>query len=53
MTAFVEDLEKDLMHVGVRFLDLIEEDDGVGPAADGLGEDAAFAVADVAGRASL
>ena len=34
----------------MRLLDLVEEDDGVGPAADGLGQLAAFVVADVARR---
>jgi hypothetical protein len=32
----------------VRLLDLVEEDDAVGLAADGLGELASFSVADVA-----
>jgi hypothetical protein len=34
----------------VGLFDLVEEDDGVGAAADGLGELAALVVADVAGR---
>ena len=50
--AFVKNLEEDLMNVGMGLLDFVEEDDAVGPAADGFGEDAAFAVADVSrGRA--
>ena len=44
----VEDLEQHVEDVGVRLLDLVEEDDGVGPAADGLGELPALVVADVA-----
>ena len=50
--AVVEDLQEDVEDVGVGLLDLVEEDDGVGPAADGLGELAALVVADVAGRRS-
>ena len=48
--AVVEDLEERVEDVGVRLLDLVEEDDAVGAAADGLGEPAALVVADVAGR---
>ena len=44
--SFVEDLEENLMHVGVRFLDFIEQHDAVRSAAHGFGEDAAFSVAD-------
>ena len=47
--AVVEDLEQDVEDVRVRLFDLVEEDDLVGPAADGLGELAALFVADVAG----
>ena len=50
--ALVEDLEEEFQHVGVRFFDFVEQHDGVGPAADGFGEDAAFAVADVAREAN-
>ena len=46
----VEDLQEHVEDLGVRLLDLVEEDDGVRPAADGLGELAALLVADVAGR---
>ena len=49
----VEDLVEELHDVGVRLLDLVEEDDGVGPAPDRLGQDAALAVADVARRRAL
>ncbi len=48
--AVVEDLQEHVEDVGVRLLDLVEEDDRVGAAADGLGELAALVVADVAGR---
>ena len=51
--ALVEHLEEDLVHVGVRLLDLVEQHDAVRPAAHGLGQHAAFAVADVAGRRAL
>ena len=48
--AVVEHLEEHVEDVGVRLFDLVEEDDGVGAAADGLGELTAFVEADVAGR---
>ena len=48
--AVVEDLEEDVEDVRVRLLDLVEQDDLVRPAADGLGQLAALVVADVAGR---
>ena len=48
--AVVEDLQQHVEHVVVRLLDFVEEDHAVGLAADGLGELAAFLVADVAGR---
>ena len=51
--ALVEDLEEELEHVGVGLLDLVEQHDAVGLAADGLGQHAALAVADVAGRRAL
>ena len=44
----VEHLQQRVEDVGVRLLDLVEEDDRVGPAADGLGELAPFLVPDVA-----
>ena len=49
----VEDLVEELQDVGVRLLDLVEQDDGVGLAPHGLGEDAPLAVADVARRGAL
>ena len=48
--AVIEDLEEDVEDVRVRLLDLVEQDDLVRPAADGLGQLAALVVADVAGR---
>jgi hypothetical protein len=48
--AVVEDLEEDVEDLGVRLLDLVEEDDGVRAPADCLGQLAALLVADVAGR---
>src|SRR5215207_213898 len=48
----LQDLQKDVEHVRVRLLDLVQQDDGVGLAAHGLGELASLVVADVArGRA--
>ncbi len=50
--ALVEDLIEEFEDVGMSFLAFIEKNDGIGAAADGFGEDATFAVADVAwGRA--
>ena len=51
-TAVVEHLEQDIEHIGVRLLDLVEQEHRVGTAADRLRELAAFVVADVAGRRS-
>ena len=51
--ALVEDLEEEFEHVGMGLLNFIEQHDGVGPATHGLGEDAAFAVADISGRRAL
>src|SRR5437879_5062296 len=45
--TLVEHLEKDLMDVRMGLLDLVEQHDAVGPPAYSLGQDAAFAVADV------
>ena len=48
----VHDLQQHAEDVGVGLLDLVEQDDGVGPAADRLGELAALVVPHVArGRA--
>src|SRR5690625_29476 len=48
--AVVEQLEEDVEDLGVGLLHLVEQDDGVGPAAHRLGELAALLVADVARR---
>ena len=48
--AVVENLQQDVEHVRVRLLDLVEEHDGVRPAAHRLGELAALFVSDVARR---
>ncbi len=50
--SFVQDLEEDVEDVGVRFLYLVKEDDGVGFAAHGLGELTAVFVGDVSRRRS-
>ena len=46
----VEDLQQHVEDVGVRLLDLVEEEHAVGPAPHRLGELAALLVADVARR---
>ena len=51
--ALVEHLEEELVHVGVRLLDLVEQHDAVGLAPHRLGQPAALAVADIAGRRAL
>ena len=48
--AVVEHLQEDVEDVAMGLLDLVQEDHGVGPAADGLGQHAALLVADVARR---
>ena len=48
--AVVHDLQQHVEDVRVRLLDLVEQDDRVGPAAHRLGQLAALLVADVAGR---
>src|SRR5690606_1757345 len=48
--AFIEDLIEDVQHFGVGLLDLIEQDHRVRFLPDRLGQHAAFAVADIAGR---
>ena len=47
---FVEQLEQDVEHVGVRLLDLVEQQDAVRAAADDLRELTAFVVTDVTRR---
>ena len=44
----VEHLQQDVEHVRVGLLDLVEEDDGVGAPAHGLGQLAPLLVADIA-----
>jgi hypothetical protein len=46
----VEDLQHDVEDFRVRLLDLVEQDDRVGPPPDGLGQLAALLVSDVARR---
>ena len=48
--ALVENLQEDVEDIGMRLLDFIEEEHGVRPPADLLGELSALFVADVAGR---
>src|SRR3982750_4637108 len=48
--AIIQNLEQDVEHVRMRLLDLIEEDDAVGPAPDRFGQLTAFLVTDVPGR---
>src|ERR1039458_7007562 len=51
--ALVEDLVEQLEDVGVSLFDFVEEHYGIRTAADGFGENAALAIADVAGRRAL
>ena len=48
--ALFEDLQEEVHHVRVRFLDFVEQHDRIRPAADRLGELATLLVTDVAGR---
>ena len=50
--AVLEDLQEQVHHVRMGFLDLVEKHDRIRPAADGLGKLAAFLVADVTRRRS-
>ena len=49
-TAVVEHLQQDVEHVRMRLLDLVEQDDLIGPPPHRLGERAAFVVTDIARR---
>src|SRR5712692_618579 len=51
-TALIEDLQQDVEDLGVRLLDLVEQDHAVRLATDGLRELSALFVADVARRRS-
>ena len=48
--AVVHDLKQDVEQVGVGFLDLVEQQHGVGVLVDGVGEQTALVEADIAGR---
>ena len=48
--AVVEHLQQDVEHIRMRLLDLVEQDDLIGPAPHRFGERAAFVVADIARR---
>ena len=48
--ALVQNLEKDVEDVGMRFLDLIEKHHLIGTAAHGLSQAAAIFIADIARR---
>ena len=48
--SIVEHLQQHVEHVGMRLLDLVEQQHLIGPAPHGLGERAALLVADVARR---
>lgn len=50
--ALFEDLKEEVHDIRVGFFDFVEEHDGVGAAADGFGELAAFFITDVSGRGS-
>ena len=48
--SVVEHLQEDVEHVRMRFLDLVEQHDLIGPAPHRLGQRSAFLVADIAWR---
>ena len=50
--SVVQHLKEDVEHVAVGLLDLVEQDNLVGPPADGLGEYAAFFIANIARRSA-
>ncbi len=45
----VHDLEQDVVNVGMRLLDLVEKDHGVGGFSNGICQKAAFLITDIAG----
>src|SRR5919108_1577698 len=49
-SAVIEDLQQDVEHIGMRFLDLVEQDHRVRTPTDGLGELPALLVPDIAWR---
>ena len=50
--SLVEDLEEHVLHAGMRLFHLVEQDHRIGPPPHRLGQDAAFAIADIARRAA-
>src|ERR1700694_1264473 len=48
--AILEDLQQHVEHLGMRLLDLVEQDHGVGPATNSLGQLTALVISDVAWR---
>src|SRR5262249_51734174 len=48
--AVVQHLQKNIEHVAMSLLDFVKQDHGVGTTADGLGQHAAFFVADLPRR---
>ena len=48
--SVIENLQQDVHHIGMRLFNLVEEDDGVGLAADLLGELTGLVIADIARR---
>ena len=52
-TTVIKDLQEDIEDVGVSLLDLVEEDDGVGLAADRFGELTTFVIAYISRSAPM
>ena len=52
-SALVEDLEEELKDIGVGLFDFVEENHGIGPAADSFSQDATLTVADISRRRTL
>ena len=48
--AVLENLEQNVKKVGMRFLDFVQQNDGVGSAFDALGQLSALFIADISGR---
>ena len=49
-SSVVENLQKHVADIAVRFLEFVEEDDGIGPATNLLGKLSALIIADIPGR---
>ena len=50
--SVVQDLEQDVEDIRMGFFDLVKQQDGIGPAADSLGQISAFFISDISRRSA-